>query len=202
MAVIGDGALTGGMAYEALNQISHLKPPNLVIILNDNGRSYAPTVGGVAEHLAQLRLDPRYERVKNEIDQRLKDLRPAHEAARRIKESLKQLLQPATMFDTLGIKYSGPVDGHDRKAIEDLLRRARRHRGPVVVHVATEKGHGYGPASSPGATSSGRPSSPRRSAIPTWWRSPRPWPPPPGSSTSLANFPTGSSTSASASSTP
>jgi len=120
VAVIGDGALTGGMAYEALNQISHLKPPNLVIILNDNGRSYAPTVGGVAEHLAQLRLDPRYERVKNEIDQRLKDLRPAHEAARRIKESLKQLLQPATMFDTLGIKYSGPV--------------------------ATEKGHGYGPA--------------------------------------------------------
>jgi 1-deoxy-D-xylulose-5-phosphate synthase len=99
VAVIGDGALTGGMAYEALNQIAHLKPPNLVIILNDNGRSYAPTVGGVAEHLAQLRLDPRYERLKNEIDQRLKDLPPAHEAARRIKESLKQLLQPATMFD-------------------------------------------------------------------------------------------------------
>jgi 1-deoxy-D-xylulose-5-phosphate synthase len=146
VAVIGDGALTGGMAYEALNQIAHLKPPNLVIILNDNGRSYAPTVGGVAEHLAQLRLDPRYERLKNEIDQRLKDLPPAHEAARRIKESLKQLLQPATMFDSLGIKYSGPVDGHDRPAIEDLLRRARRHKGPVVVHVATEKGRGYGPA--------------------------------------------------------
>ncbi|MEP7105169.1 MAG: 1-deoxy-D-xylulose-5-phosphate synthase [Chloroflexota bacterium] len=146
VAVIGDGALTGGMAYEALNQISHLKPPNLVIILNDNGRSYAPTVGGVAEHLAQLRLDPRYERVKNEIDHWLKDLKPAHEAARRIKESLKQLLQPATIFDSLGIKYSGPVDGHDRQAIEDLLRRARRHKGPVVVHVATEKGRGYGPA--------------------------------------------------------
>ena len=146
VAVIGDGALTGGMAYEALNQIAHLKPPNLVIILNDNGRSYAPTVGGVAEHLAQLRLDPRYERLKNEIDQRLKDLRPAHEAARRIKESIKQLLQPATMFDSLGLKYSGPVDGHDRKAIEDILRKARRHKGPVVVHVATEKGHGYGPA--------------------------------------------------------
>src|SRR5216683_8383554 len=146
VAVIGDGALTGGMAYEALNQIAHLKPPNLIIILNDNGRSYAPTVGGVAEHLAQLRLDPRYERLKNEIDQRLKDLPPAHEAARRIKESIKQLLQPATMFDSLGIKYSGPVDGHDRHAIEDLLRKARRHKGPVVVHVATEKGRGYGPA--------------------------------------------------------
>src|SRR3989454_243428 len=78
VAVIGDGALTGGMAYEALNQIAHLKPPNLVVILNDNGRSYAPTVGGVAEHLAQLRLDPRYERLKTEIDQRLKDLKPAH----------------------------------------------------------------------------------------------------------------------------
>jgi 1-deoxy-D-xylulose-5-phosphate synthase len=146
VAVIGDGALTGGMAYEALNQIAHLKPPNLVVILNDNGRSYAPTVGGVAEHLAQLRLDPRYERVKKEIDQRLKDLKPAHEAARRIKESLKQLLQPATIFDSLGIKYSGPVDGHDRPAIENLLRRARRHKGPVVVHGATEKGRGYGPA--------------------------------------------------------
>ncbi len=98
IAVIGDGALTGGMAYEALNQIAHLQPPNLVVVLNDNGRSYAPTVGGLAEHLGQLRLDPRYERLKTEIDQRLKDLPgvggQAHEAERRMKESLKQLLQP------------------------------------------------------------------------------------------------------------
>src|SRR5256884_9086609 len=74
VAVIGDGALTGGMAYEALNQIAHLQPPNLVIVLNDNGRSYAPTVGGLARHLAQLQIDPRYERVKEEISHRLRDL--------------------------------------------------------------------------------------------------------------------------------
>ncbi len=150
IAVIGDGALTGGMAYEALNQISHLKPPNLVVIVNDNGRSYGPTVGGLAEHLAQLRVDPRYERVKQEIDHRLRDLpgfgASAHEAARRLKESIKELLTPSTIFDSLGIKYTGPVDGHDREAIEAILRRARQLKGPIVVHVVTDKGHGYGPA--------------------------------------------------------
>ncbi len=150
IAVIGDGALTGGMAYEALNQIAHLQPPNLVVVLNDNGRSYAPTVGGLAEHLGQLRLDPRYERLKSEIDQRLKELPvvggQAHEAVRRMKESLKQLLQPRSVFDSLGLRYAGPVDGHDRPAIEDLLRRARRLKAPTVIHVVTDKGHGYGPA--------------------------------------------------------
>jgi 1-deoxy-D-xylulose-5-phosphate synthase len=150
VAVIGDGALTGGMAYEALNQIAHLKPPNLVVILNDNGRSYGPTVGGLAEHLAQLRVDPRYERVKQEIDHRLRDLpavgRGAHEAARRLKDSIKELLTPGTIFDSLGIKYTGPVDGHDRKAIEFILRRAKRLKGPTVIHIVTDKGHGYGPA--------------------------------------------------------
>jgi 1-deoxy-D-xylulose-5-phosphate synthase len=150
VAVIGDGALTGGMAYEALNQIAHLLPPNLVIVLNDNGRSYAPTVGGLARHLDQLQVDPRYERLKEEISHRLRDLPlvgpTADAAAYRVKESLKQLLQPSTVFDSLGLKYAGPVDGHDRAAIEDLLRRARRLRTPVVVHVHTEKGRGYGPA--------------------------------------------------------
>ncbi|HEX6547513.1 MAG TPA: 1-deoxy-D-xylulose-5-phosphate synthase [Candidatus Dormibacteraeota bacterium] len=150
VAVIGDGALTGGMAYEALNQIAHLRPPNLVVILNDNGRSYAPTVGGVAQHLSSLRLDPRYERVKEEIDHRLRELpvvgSSAHEAARRLKESIKQLLSPRSMFDSLGLKYSGPVDGHDRAALEEMLRRARRLRHPAVLHVVTDKGHGYGPA--------------------------------------------------------
>jgi 1-deoxy-D-xylulose-5-phosphate synthase len=150
VAVIGDGALTGGMAYEALNQIAHLLPPNLVIVLNDNGRSYAPTVGGLARHLDQLQVDPRYERLKEEISHRLRELPlvgpTADAAAYRVKESLKQLLQPSTVFDSLGLKYAGPVDGHDRAAIEDLLRRARRLRTPVVVHVHTEKGRGYGPA--------------------------------------------------------
>src|SRR5207253_4752393 len=116
VAVIGDGALTGGMAYEALNQIAHLQPPNLLIVLNDNGRSYAPTVGGVARHLASLQVDPRYERLKEEISRRLLELplvgEKAEQAAYRVKESLKQLLQPSTVFDSLGLKYAGPVDGH------------------------------------------------------------------------------------------
>jgi 1-deoxy-D-xylulose-5-phosphate synthase len=150
VAVIGDGALTGGMAYEALNQIAHLQPPNLVIVLNDNGRSYAPTVGGLARHLAQLQIDPRYERVKEEISHRLRDLplvgAQAEEAAFRFKESIKQLLQPSTVFDSLGLKYAGPVDGHDLYAVEDLLRRAKRLRAPTVIHVVTDKGRGYGPA--------------------------------------------------------
>jgi 1-deoxy-D-xylulose-5-phosphate synthase len=150
VAVIGDGALTGGMAYEALNQIAHRQPPNLVIVLNDNGRSYAPTVGGLARHLTQLQVDPRYERLKEEISHRLRDLplvgAQADQAAFRVKESLKQLLQPSTVFDSLGLKYAGPVDGHDLPAVEDLLRRAKRVGTPTVVHVVTDKGRGYAPA--------------------------------------------------------
>jgi 1-deoxy-D-xylulose-5-phosphate synthase len=150
IAVIGDGALTGGMAYEALNQIAHLQPPNLVIVINDNGRSYAPTVGGLARHLSQLRVDPRYERIKDDISRLLRDLplvgSTADQAAYRVKEGLKQLLQPSTIFESLGIKYAGIVDGHDEAALEEVLSRAKKLREPVVVHVITEKGHGYGPA--------------------------------------------------------
>jgi 1-deoxy-D-xylulose-5-phosphate synthase len=150
VAVIGDGAMTGGMAYEALNQIAYHEPGNLLIVLNDNGRSYAPTVGGMARHLAQLRLDPRYDRLKSELDFRLKDLPGvgdgAHEAARRMKESVKQLLQPSNVFDALGLTYAGPADGHDLLELEWLLRRAKQRRTPTLVHVMTEKGRGYGPA--------------------------------------------------------
>ena len=150
VAVIGDGALTGGMAYEALNQIAHLKPPNLIIVINDNGRSYAPTVGGLAHHLSQLRVDPRYERIKDDISRLLRDLplvgSTADQAAYRVKEGLKQLLQPSTIFESLGIKYAGLVNGHDEAALEEVLSRAKKLREPVVVHVVTEKGHGYGPA--------------------------------------------------------
>ena len=150
IAVIGDGALTGGMAYEAMNQIAHLQPPNLIVVINDNGRSYAPTVGGLARHLSQLRVDPRYESIKEDISRLLRDLPlvgpTADQAAYRVKEGLKQLLQPSTVFETLGIKYAGQVDGHNEAALEDVLRRASRLREPVVVHVVTEKGHGYGPA--------------------------------------------------------
>jgi len=150
IAVIGDGALTGGMAYEALNQIAHLQPPNLIIVINDNGRSYAPTVGGLARHLSQLRVDPRYERIKDDISRLLRDLplvgATADQAAYRVKEGLKQLLQPSTIFESLGIKYAGIVNGHDEPALEEVLSRAKRLREPVVVHVITEKGHGYSPA--------------------------------------------------------
>ncbi len=150
IAVIGDGALTGGMAYEALNQIAHLQPPNLIIVINDNGRSYAPTVGGLARHLSQLRIDPRYERIKVEISRLLRDLplvgSTADQAAYRVKEGLKQLLQPSTVFESLGIKYAGVVDGHDEAELEAVFSRAKKLRSPVIVHVVTEKGHGYGPA--------------------------------------------------------
>jgi 1-deoxy-D-xylulose-5-phosphate synthase len=148
IAVIGDGALTGGMAYEALNQIAHLQPPNLVVIINDNGRSYAPTVGGLAQHLSQLRLDPRYEKIKETVAHGLEDVvgRTGREAAYRMKQGLKQLVAPSTVFESLGLKYAGPVDGHDTAALEQILRRATRIKAPVIVHVVTEKGRGYGPA--------------------------------------------------------
>src|SRR3977135_2012227 len=114
VAVIGDGALTGGMAYEALNQIAHLQPPNLIIVINDNGRSDARAVVGLARHLSQLRVDPRYERIKEEISRLLRDLplvgSTADQAAYRVKEGLKQLLQPSTIFGSLGVQLARSVD--------------------------------------------------------------------------------------------
>jgi 1-deoxy-D-xylulose-5-phosphate synthase len=149
VCVIGDGALTGGMAYEALNNIGHHKP-NLIIVLNDNGRSYAPTVGGIAENLGQLRLSPKYEAAKGVAGNALRSLpavgHSAYETARRMKNSLKQLVAPASIFETLGLKYGGPIDGHDIAAVERALRDAAQYQGPVVVHLVTDKGHGYGPA--------------------------------------------------------
>ncbi len=149
VCVIGDGALTGGMAYEALNNIGQLKP-EMVIILNDNGRSYAPTVGGLADNLAHLRISPRYEAAKDAAGNVLRRLpavgQPAYRTARRMKNSLKQLVAPMSVFEALGLKYTGPVDGHDLRDLEHVLRDAARYHGPVVVHVVTEKGRGYGPA--------------------------------------------------------
>jgi 1-deoxy-D-xylulose-5-phosphate synthase len=150
VAVIGDGALTGGMAYEALNQVAHLKPSNLIVVLNDNGRSYAPTVGGLASHLSQLAMSPSYEGLKKRISQGLQGIPVvgghADQAAFRLKESVKQLVAPTTIFDSLGLKYAGPVDGHDLAMLEDVFERSRLVGEPVVVHVVTEKGRGYGPA--------------------------------------------------------
>ncbi len=149
ICVIGDGALTGGMAYEALNNIGH-RQPEMIIILNDNGRSYAPTVGGIAENLGQLRLSPKYERAKGAAGQTLRQLpvvgESAYGAAKRMKDSLKQLVSPISIFETLGLKYGGPIDGHDIRALEKAMRDASAFRGPVVIHVVTDKGHGYDPA--------------------------------------------------------
>src|ERR1700737_1140462 len=150
IAVIGDGALTGGMAYEALNQIPPLRPPNLIVVINDNGRSYAPTVGGLASHLNQLSVSPGYERFKEQVSRRLRDIpvvgETAEEAAFRFKESFKQLVQPTNIFESLGLKYGGPVPGHDIGALEDMLRRSKVLDEPIIVHVVTQKGRGYEPA--------------------------------------------------------
>ncbi|TMD39106.1 MAG: 1-deoxy-D-xylulose-5-phosphate synthase [Chloroflexi bacterium] len=150
VVVVGDGALTGGMAYEALNNIGHRKSP-VIIVVNDNGRSYAPTIGGLAQHLAQQLtvLNPSYHRTKSRVDRVLRAVpagEKAIEAGRRIKEGLKELVSPRTFFEYLGIKYSGPIDGHNVQDLERTLRQVSRLGGPVVVHVITSKGHGYGPA--------------------------------------------------------
>ena len=149
VCVVGDGSLTGGMAYEALNNIGELKP-DLIIILNDNGRSYAPTIGGIADNLGQLRLNPRYEAAKMTAGNAIRSIPmvggQAYGAARRVKNSLKHLVAPMSIFETLGLKYGGPINGHDVRAVETALRDATRIKGPVVIHVVTEKGHGYGPA--------------------------------------------------------
>ncbi|HXN03640.1 MAG TPA: 1-deoxy-D-xylulose-5-phosphate synthase [Candidatus Acidoferrum sp.] len=150
IVVVGDGALTGGMAYEALNNIGHRKTP-VIIVVNDNGRSYAPTVGGLAQHLAQQLtvLNPSYHRTKSRVDRILRSVPAgdkAIEAGRRIKEGLKELVSPRTFFEYLGIKYSGPIDGHNIEDIERTLRQVSRLGEPAVVHVITTKGRGYGPA--------------------------------------------------------
>ena len=150
VVVVGDGALTGGMAYEALNNIGHRKTP-VIIVVNDNGRSYAPTIGGLAQHLAQQLtvLNPSYHRTKNRVDRMLRAVPAgdkAIEAGRRIKEGLKELVSPRTFFEYLGIKYSGPINGHHIEDVERTLRQVSRLRGPHVVHVITTKGRGYGPA--------------------------------------------------------
>ncbi|MGA7282870.1 MAG: 1-deoxy-D-xylulose-5-phosphate synthase [Acidimicrobiia bacterium] len=152
VAVIGDGALTGGMAYEALNHIAVAKPKRLVIVLNDNGRSYAPTVGGLAAlaTLAHYRFDPRYEKTKRTLGKMLRGLplvgETADELAGRLKDAVKQILEPSTVFDALDLKYTGRIDGHDIGVLEETFAAAKTYDQPVVIHVVTEKGNGYQPA--------------------------------------------------------
>ncbi len=149
VAVIGDGALTGGMAWEALNNIAGSDRP-MVIVVNDNERSYDPTVGGLANHLATLRTTKGYERFlewgRRVLDRTPVVGRPAFETLHGLKKGVKDVVAPQGMFEDLGLKYLGPVPGHDRVAVEQALRRAKRYPGPVLVHVLTQKGRGYPPA--------------------------------------------------------
>src|SRR5215470_7187115 len=128
VAVVGDGALTGGMCWEALNNIAATTNP-VVIVVNDNGRSYAPTIGGLADHLAALRLNPGYEKVLDLVKEALGRTplvgAPLYEALHAVKKGIKDAVSPQAMFDDLGIKYVGPVDGHDVSAVESALRRAK-----------------------------------------------------------------------------
>jgi 1-deoxy-D-xylulose-5-phosphate synthase len=150
VAVIGDGALTGGMAWEALNNIAAAKDSRLVMIVNDNGWSYQPTIGGLAEHLAAIRISQRYENVLDYIKTTLSRAPlvggPLYGALHGAKKGLKDFLQPQVMFEDLGLKYVGPIDGHDERLLETALRRARDYGGPVLVHVITRKGLGYAEA--------------------------------------------------------
>jgi len=149
VAVVGDGALTGGMCWEALNNIAASRRP-VVIIVNDNGRSYAPTIGGFAEHMAGLRLQPGYERVLEEGRKAVQKVpligEICYQCMHSIKAGIKDALSPQVMFTDLGLKYVGPIDGHDEHAVESALRHARGFNAPVIVHVVTRKGMGYAPA--------------------------------------------------------
>ncbi len=150
VAVIGDGALTGGMAWEALNNIAEQRDLPLVIVINDNERSYAATRGGMADYLASLRATPEYENVlswgKRQLHRTPVVGRQVYDALHGMKKGLKDIVSPQGMFEDLGLKYLGPVDGHDVQAMETALRRAHDFGGVVLVHAITEKGHGYDPA--------------------------------------------------------
>ncbi len=148
ISVIGDGAFTGGLAYEALNNASRMKT-NFIIVLNDNNMSISENVGGFSSHLAALRTAENYQEFKASVQSSLSRLPYGERVINRIrktKSSLKQLLIPGMMFENLGITYLGPVDGHDVENMVQLFREAAKVNGPVVVHVITEKGKGYEPA--------------------------------------------------------
>ncbi len=149
VAVIGDGALTGGMAWEALNNIAGSDRP-VVIVVNDNARSYSPTIGGLAHHLATLRTTHGYEKFMNWGKRVLHRTpvvgEPIYGALHGMKKGVKDVVAPQGLFEDLGLKYIGPVDGHDEQELEFALNRAKAFPGPVIVHAITHKGYGYAPA--------------------------------------------------------
>lgn len=149
VAVIGDGSLTGGMAFEALNHAGHLKT-DLIVVLNDNEMSISPNVGALASYLARLRTEPRLLKLRQDIERILEGVprigKDLAESVRRLKGSVKYLVVPGMLFENLGFTYLGPLDGHDIQAIMRTVEDARAKGGPVLIHVVTKKGRGYPPA--------------------------------------------------------
>lgn len=145
LTLIGDGSMTGGMAFEALNHIGHLGT-RIVIVLNDNEMSISENVGALASYLARVRLDPRYQRLRDGVESRLASMplgRAMVDAGEAVKESVKQLLVPGMLFEELGLKYVGPIDGHDIEQVQNAVTAAKRTPGPVIIHAVTRKGAGY-----------------------------------------------------------
>lgn len=145
IAVIGDGALTGGMSFEALNDVG-FKKTKLIIILNDNQMSISKNVGGLSKYLNNIRMEPKYNEIKNSINLRLKKSKYGKELIEplsKIKDSIKQLVVPSMLFEDMGIKYVGPIDGHNMLKMNEVLTKAKAIDGPVIIHVVTKKGKGY-----------------------------------------------------------
>ncbi len=149
VAVVGDGALTGGMAYEALNNLGH-SGARVLVVLNDNGRSYAPTVSRLSVSLTHLRLNPAYVQARQRIRQLIRELPAvgglAYSGVHGFTSALREVVTPHTFFEALGIRYAGPIDGHDLVELEIALANATEWDGPIAVHVVTQKGRGYAPA--------------------------------------------------------
>src|SRR5947209_14314610 len=149
VAVIGDGSMTGGMAFEALNNLGH-SASRVVIILNDNGRSYAPTVSRLADGLTRIRLSPAYIKNRDRLQRMVRGVPGIGEhlelGVEGVRAAFREVLEPDGFFEALGVRYIGPIDGHDIVAMERVLTQAAEHDGPIIVHVLTQKGRGYGPA--------------------------------------------------------
>jgi len=150
VCVVGDGALTGGMSWEALNNIASSEDLKLVIVVNDNERSYSPTIGGLATYLSTLRATSGYEKFldwgKGVLEKTPVVGAPIYETLHGVKKGIKDIVAPQGMFEDLGLKYLGPIDGHDIEAVERALKSAKNFGAPVLVHVITEKGRGHAPA--------------------------------------------------------
>src|ERR1700752_2060495 len=145
VAVIGDGSMTGGMAYEGLNNLGH-SASRVVVVLNDNGRSYAPTISRLSESLTRIRLHPGFRSVRSRIEEGLRDIpgvgNLAYSSLQGLYSAVREVIEPPAFFEALGVRYVGPIDGHDVARMEVALRQAAEYDGPIVVHVLTQKGRG------------------------------------------------------------